>query len=114
MMTLEDIEIEIDATKQIGWRAKLSAKAKKMALDAMMSKLKKQRELLKEIPDVNGDEIIKAFINGNRKLSDKEYDAVVKKFGTKGLTMIDGMSSLSIPQKQWIFKQVGWNINEVE
>ena len=87
---------------------------KEDGLDAMMSKLKKQRELLKDIPDVNGDEIIKAFINGNRKLSDKEYDAVVKKFGTKGLMMIDGMSSLSIPQKQWIFKQMGWNINEVE
>jgi hypothetical protein len=114
MVTLEDIENEIDPTKQSGIRNKLAAKAKAGALNEMIRRLKKQEDLLKEIPDIDGKKIIRALINGDHHLSAQELDAVSKKFGTQGLVMIDGLAHLNTAQKQWIFKQMGWNINEVK
>jgi len=114
MVTLEDIENEIDSSKQIGIKNKLIAKQKSNLLNDVIRRLKKQEELLRQIPDVDGKKIIKALLNGNQKLTGMELDAVNKKFGTKGLIMIEGMANLNRAQKQWIFKNMGWDINEVE
>lgn len=114
MVTLEEIETEIDPSKQVGIKAKLLAKTKAFALNDVIRRLKKQEELLKEIPDVDGEKIIKALITGNMQLNSAECDAVVKKFGTKGMLMLEGMGNMNTAQKQWIFKQMGWDINEVK
>jgi hypothetical protein len=113
MVTLEDIENEIDPSKQTGIKNKIVARFKADFLNNLIKKLKKQEELLKEIPDVKGEEIIKALINGNRQLSSAEIDAATKKFGSKGIMMLEGMGSLNRAQRQWIFKQMGWDVGEV-
>jgi hypothetical protein len=113
MVTLQDIEDEINPDKQVGVKDKLLAKAKASALNEVIRRLKKQEELLKEIPDVNGKEIIKALINGNRTLNEKEMAAATKKFGQRGVMMLEGMGHMNRAQRQWIFKQMGWDSNEV-
>jgi len=114
MVTLEEIETEIDPSKQVGVRNKIEAKMKANLLNDMIRRLKNQENLLKEIPDVDGKKIIKALINGDHQLTAKELDAVSMKFGTRGLVMIEGLAHLNLAQKQWIFKQMGWDINEVK
>jgi hypothetical protein len=114
MVTLEDIENEIDPSKQTGIGAKMAARMKDGLINNMIKRLKKQEDLLKEIPDVDGRQIIKALITGNRMLSADEYLAVQKKFGTKGIGMIDGLSTLNKAQKQYIFKRMGYDIGEVK
>jgi predicted hydrolase (HD superfamily) len=113
MVTLEDIENEIDPLKQTGVREKIAAKMKAGLMGNMISRLKKQESLLKEIPDVDGKAIIQALITGKRMLGAEEIEAVHKKFGTQGMFLLEGMQQLNTAQKQWIFKQMGWDINEV-
>ena len=113
MVTLQDIEDEINPDKQIGVKAKLAARAKAGMLGEVIKRLKKQEDLLKEIPDVNGKEIIKALISGNRNLDEREMTAATKKFGSRGVMMLEGMMHMNRAQRQWIFKQMGWDINEV-
>jgi hypothetical protein len=114
MVTLEDIENEIDSSKQVGMKAKLAAKMKASLMGQMITRLKKQEELLKEIPDISGPSIIKALICGHRALTAEELLAVQKRFGAKGIGMIEGLGCLNIAQKQWIFKQMGYDIAEVQ
>jgi hypothetical protein len=114
MTTLENIEDEIDPSKQNGVKAKIAARLKANFLMNAIRRLKKQEDLLKEIPDIDGKKIIKALVTGNKHLSAEEFDVVSKKFGTRGITMLEGMEHLNKAQKQWIFKQMGWDINEVE
>ena len=59
-------------------------------------------------------EIIKMLINGKRPLDNKEYAEVSKKFGANGLEAIERLEHLTKPQKQYLFKQMGYPIEEVE
>ena len=110
MVTLEDIETELDSTKQTRMVDKILAKGKAAAMDNVIRKLKQQESLLGE----HGPEIIKAMILGKRKLTEEEYSAMIKKFGTTGASKIEMMEHLNKAQKQYIFKRMGWDINEVE
>lgn len=114
MVTLEEIETELDSTKQTGWKNKLSAKAKKMALDAVLGKLKKMQDVLDAEEIGLGKKVITDLILGRHKLSAEEHLIAVKRFGNTGLEQIKSMESLNKAQKQYIFKQMGWNLKEVE
>lgn len=114
MVTLEDIENEVDASKQSGWKNKMAAKAKKMALDAILSKLKKSQSLLDAEEAGLGKKVITDLILGRHKLTAEEHLIAVKRFGNGGLEQISSMESLNVAQKQYIFKQMGWGIGEVE
>lgn len=112
--TLESIEDELNPAKQNTLKEKLWAKAKSNIMNNMIGKLVKQRDLLKEIPGVNADEVVKSLITGKRKLDATEFEAAVKKFGTKGIAMVEGLEALNKAQKQYIFRRLGYRIEEVE
>ena len=114
MTTLEDIETEVDPSKQTGWKNKMSAKAKKMALDAVMKKLKKAEDLLDAEEIGLGRKVITDLILGRHKLTADEHLIAVKRFGNTGLEQISSMEHLNKAQKQYIFKQMGWPIGEIE
>lgn len=114
MTTLEEIEIEIDSTKQTGWTNKMSAKAKKIALDTVLGKLKKMRDVLDAEEIGLGRKVISDLILGRHKLTAEEHLIAVKRFGNSGLEQIKSMENLNKAQKQFIFKQMGWDINEVK
>ncbi len=114
MVTLEEIETEIDSTKQTGWKNKMAAVAKKMALDSVMSKLNKMKGLLDAEEAGLGKKVITDLILGQHKLTAEEHLIAVKRFGNSGLEQIKGMESLNIAQKQYIFKHMGWDPKEVE
>lgn len=106
MVTLEDIEDELNPEKQSGTTAKLCAKLMANRMDALVKKLKMQESLI-------GSDFVKAMILGNRKLNPEEYAAAVKKFGTTGIKSIEVMEHLNKAQKQYIFKRMGYDIAEV-
>lgn len=114
MVTLEEIEDETDPGKQTGWKAKLTAKAKKMALDAMLSKLKKWENGLDAEEIGLGRKVITDLILGRHKLTAEEHLLAVRKFGNMGLAQISEMESLNKAQKQYIFKHMGWPYGDVE
>ncbi|MDD3724934.1 MAG: hypothetical protein PHV83_05355 [Bacteroidales bacterium] len=107
MVTLEDIEKELDPSRQDGYAAKLYAKALSMQMNKLIKKLKTQESL-------TSPEIVKSLILGKRKLTAEEYAASIKKFGLTGVKSIEVMEHLSTPQKQYIFKRMGYDISEVE
>lgn len=114
MVTLEDIENEINPEKQNGIRAKMAAKAKKIALDSVINNLKKMQSLL-EVEQVGlGKRVITDLILGRHKLSAEEHLIVVKKFGHGGVERVTAMEHLNKAQKQFMFKQMDWDISEVE
>lgn len=114
MVTLEDIETEIDPEKQSGWKNKMAAKAKKVALDSVITRLKKMETLLEAEQKGLGKRVITDLILGRHKLSAEEHLIVVRKFGHGGVERVTAMEHLNKAQKQFIFKQMGWDIAEVE
>ena len=114
MTTLEDIETEVDPSKQTGWKNKMAAKAKKMALDTVIGKLKKCENLLDAEEIGLGRKVITDLVLGRHKLTADEHLIAVKRFGNTGLEQISSMEHLNKAQKQYIFKQMGWPITEVE
>ena len=96
VVTLEDIE------KQVA-----DSIAVRFAMKRAISKLKDAES--KTSPDV-----IKVLILGKRKMSIDEYKETAKRLGTQGLYAVEAMERLTKPQKQYLFKQLGYDINEVE
>jgi hypothetical protein len=107
VVTLEDIERELDPEQQEGCIAKRMAQGKLALMNGLIKKLKTQETLTN--PD-----IIKALLLGKRKLTPEEYTQAVKKFGVTGVNGIEAMEHLTKPQKQYLFKRMGYDINEVE
>ncbi len=114
MVTLEDIENEIDPSKQTGWKNKMAAKAKKIALDSVIARLNKAKALLDAEEFGLGKRVISDLILGRHKLTPEEHFIAVKRFGNSGLDQISSMEHLNVAQKQFIFKKMGWDIKEVE
>ena len=107
MVTLEDIETELDPSKQTSIRARFESRAKKNIMDGLIKKLKIQEGL-------TSPETVKTLLLGKRKLTAVEFEAAAKKFGVAGINGIQAMESLSKVQKQYIFKRMGYDIAEVE
>jgi len=95
MKTLEDIESEVKNSMIVRLQMKV-------AIDG----LKKAEKKI-------GVDPLKILILGKRKLTIDEYTLAAKKFGVTGVNSIAAMERLSVPQKQYIFKQMGWDISEV-
>jgi hypothetical protein len=134
MITLEDIEKELDPEQQVGYFAKQSARMKRGLISSQIDKLKTQEKLVGEaivesleksgnvfdkenravLVKNYGADVIKSLLTGKRKLDNTEFEAAVKKFGLTGIKGIEAMEHLTKPQKQYLFKQMGYDIGEVE
>ena len=114
MTTLEDIEAELNPDAQLGFMARRAAMVKRDLLGNMIRNLKNQEELLNTEQEGLGTKAIKSLILGQRILDAAETEAAGKKFGSKGIMAIEAMEHMTIPQKQYIFKQMGWDIGEVK
>jgi hypothetical protein len=101
MVTVEDIENELNPDKQVGFINKRVASAKKKMMDATINELKKKEALV-------GKDIVKALIDGERKLTAEEFAIAAKKFGTTGINQIEAMESLNPAQKQYLYKRMGY------
>lgn len=95
MVTLESIEEEVADNFLI-----------RRAMNNVVNKLKKVEK------DV-GPEIIKDLILGRKVLNPEQYGACREKYGIKGLRMIEAMENLNTAQKQYLFKRMGYPIEEV-
>ena len=95
-------------------RTKWQRRQRRWSLDAVLLKLKKSQSLLDAEEAGLGKKVITDLILGRHKLTAEEHLIAVKKFGNGGLEQISGMESLNVAQKQYIFKQMGWGIGEVE
>jgi hypothetical protein len=62
----------------------------------------------------NGTRICKEVILGKRSLDTFEKQQASAKFGHEVATPLNAISKLNKAQKQYIFKQMGWDIEEVE
>lgn len=105
-VTLEDIEKELDPGQQVGFIAKRMARAKLDAINGVINKLKTYEEVL-------GTDIVKSLLTGKRKLTPEEFGAAIKRFGTPAINAIEAMEHLTKAQKQYLFKRMDWDINEV-
>ena len=105
-VTIEDIERELDPDQQTGAISKRIAQAKRNAIGGLIRKLKTQEELTDAAT-------VKALLTGSRKLTSIEYEAAVKKFGVPGVNAIEAMEHLTKPQKQYIFRRMGYDEKEV-
>ena len=105
-VTIEDIERELDPAQQNGIISKRMAQEKKNIMDGLIKKLKTQEELTDAAT-------VKALLTGNRKLTSLEYEAAVKKFGVTGVNAIEAMEHLTNPQKQYIFRRMGYDEKEI-
>ena len=95
-VTLEDIELQVKNNLMI-----------RLAMNKAVTQLKKaEREV--------GRDVMKIIILGKRKLTPEEYAEAAKKFGSSGLESIERMEHLTKAQKQYLFKQMGYDITEVE
>lgn len=94
--TLEDIEKQVEGSVML-----------RVAMKQIIDQLKQAE---KHVPP----EVIKLLINGKRKMDEKEYAETAKRFGSKGLEAIERLERLTKPQKQYIFKRMGYPIEEVE
>ena len=94
-VTLDDIEREVKGSAVL-----------RMAMNNIM------KELENAVKCSNA-EIVKGIILGKTTLNDKGHEEVAKRYGAKGKLMISAVSNLTIPQKQYIFKRMGWDISEV-
>jgi hypothetical protein len=106
MITVDDIEKELDPSQQVGFIEKRMAIAKRDAINGLIKKLKMQEELTS--PDT-----VKALIAGTRKLTSVEFEAAVKKFGLTGVKSIEALECLTKPQKQFIFRKLGYDEKEI-
>jgi len=96
MPTLEDIEREVANSYFI-----------RVAMTKAVSQLKVAEKNV-------GPDVLKMMLLGKRKLDPKEYEETRKKFGSQGLMAIEAMEHLNKAQKQYLFKQMGYPIEEVE
>lgn len=101
MVTVEDIENELNPAMQTGFINKRIASAKKKMMDATINELQKKEALV-------GKDIVKALISGERKLTPDEFSIAAKKFGTTGINQIEAMESLNSAQKEYLFKRLGY------
>ena len=95
-VTLEDIEKQVESSLMI-----------RIAMKRVVDQLKNAEKH-------SSPEVIKVLINGKRKMGEKEYAETAKRFGSKGLEAIERLEHLTKPQKQYLFKQMGYSIEEVE
>ena len=103
MVTLEDIEKEVTGSVAI-----------KFAMNRVMKELRKAVGYFTTKYDVeNGTRICKDIILGKRTLDEFEKRQASKKFGTEIKAPLEMLTKLNTAQKQYIFKQMGWDINEV-
>jgi len=96
VVTLEDIEKQVESNFAIRF-------AMKQAVDQ-----------LKKAEAKTSPEVIKLVLNGKRPLDNKEYAEAAKKFGASGLEAVERMEHLTKYQKQYLFKQMGYPIEDVE
>ena len=98
-ITLEDIEKQVADSRVVRY-----------AMNTAINNLKDMERKL----GAAGQDIIKTMINGKRKLSVEEYAEAGKKFGPSGLASIEAMEHLNVAQKQYLFKRMGYPIEDVE
>ena len=104
MVTLEDIEKEVAGSFMI-----------RTAMNRVMKELRKAVEYYKKrYGDENGVKLAKELILNKRPLNEEEYGAALKKFGHEAVEPLEVIRRLNKAQKQYIFKQLGWDINEVK
>jgi imidazole glycerol phosphate synthase subunit HisF len=96
VVTLEDIEKQVENSIMI-----------RIAMNKAVAQLKHAEKNV-------GPDVLKVLLNGKRKLTPEEYEAASKKFGSQGLIAVETMEHLNKPQKQYLFKRMGYDINEVE
>jgi len=104
MVTLEDIETEVAGSLKIRFAMNQVMKALHKAVDFYIKKYDQE----------NGTRICKEIILGKRTLDRFERQQASAKFGNEVAQPLEAITRLSKAQKQYIFKQMGWNINEVE
>jgi len=104
MVTLEDIEKEVNDSRMV-----------KFAMNRVMAELRKAvNYFVKKYDAENGVRICKDIILGKRMLDTVERQKATAKFGNEVARPLEAMTRLNKAQKQYIFKQMGWDINEVE
>ena len=104
MVTLEDIEAEVAGSLKI-----------RFAMNRVMAALKKAVDFyIKKYDEENGTRICKEIILGKRTLDRFERQQASAKFGTEVAQPLEAIARLNKAQKQYIFKRMGWDINEVE
>ena len=99
MTTIEDIEKQVAGSAAVRY-------AMNMAINNLKNMEKKMGDA--------GPDIIKTMINGKRKLTVEEYAEAGKKFGPSGLASIEAMEHLNKAQKQYLFKRMGYPVEDVE
>jgi hypothetical protein len=97
--TLEDIEAQVNSSPGI-----------RFAMNRVINQLKAME---KKMGDA-GPGIIQSLLNGKNKLSPEEYAETGKRFGPTGMMAIEAMEHLTKPQKQYVFKQMGYDPALVE
>jgi len=97
--TLEDIEKQVEGSFTIRY-----------AMNMAVNNLKDMERKI----GAEGPAILKTMINGKRKLTSEEYAQTAKKFGSSGLASIEAMEHLSKAQKQYLFKRMGYPVEDVE
>ena len=104
MVTLEDIEAEVKGSLLI-----------RMTMNKLMKELRKAVDFYNKKYDAeNGTRICKEVILGKRSLDRFERQQANAMFGSKVDGTLEVISKLNKAQKQYIFKQMGWDIAEVE
>lgn len=103
-ITLEDIEKEVNDSLAI-----------KFAMNRIMKELHKAVDFfIQKYDRENGTRICKEVILGKRSLDTFEKHRASAKFGHEVATPLTAISKLNKAQKQYIFKQMGWDVGEVE
>lgn len=99
MITLEDIEKQVADSRIVRY-----------SMNTAINNLKGMEQKM----GADGPHIIKTMINGKHKLTIEEYAEAGKRFGPSGLASIEAMEHLNTAQKQYLFKRMGYPIEEVE
>jgi hypothetical protein len=103
MDTIESIEKEVSDSITIRFAMNHVMKELNKAVDYFIAKYDRE----------NGTRICKEVILGKRTLDKFEKQQANAKFGNEVAKPLDVISKLSKAQKQYIFKRMGWDINEV-
>jgi hypothetical protein len=104
MVTLEDIEAEVAGSLLI-----------RRAMSRVIKELNKAVTYYKnKYGNERGVRLAKEVILNKRPLNNDEFGAALKKFGHEAVEPLRRIGMLNKAQKQYIFKQMGWDINEVE
>ena len=104
MVTLEDIEKEVADSFMIRAAMNRTMKQLEKAVDFFIRKYDRE----------NGTRICKEVILGKRHLDTFERQHANAKFGAEVAGPLNIISKLNKAQKQYIFKRMGWDINEVD